>query len=644
MAETLQTFGRYSLLKRLARGGMAEIYEARVDGPQGFDKRVAVKRLHANLAEDQLFVRMLGDEARITARLSHPNICQVFDFGIEQDTYFIAMELIEGCDLGNLSRRIRKLGLDFPIAASVWITREAAEGLAYAHALCDEAGRPFDVVHRDVSPQNILVSAHGEVKVCDFGIAKATARLANTQAGVLKGKFCYMAPEQARGEPLDGRADVFALGIVLFELVAGAPLYPQTFSRETLDIVRRGAYPPIRTVCPDLPEGLENVIQRALAVSRMSRPNARELADLLGDLLRAEHWDFDRSRLGQLVLTAVPELQREPSGEDAGETQLWPGSGKLGPVTDQDLGTDDLEIASSATVAATPANLKEPSRPVVRVSSAPGSSAPRSAPRSAPGAAATPPPARSAAPRAVSARAPARSAGGRRRSVLDPRHRDEVSRSGPAAPLVDEPTLVPAPSMTTRMVADDVPAESSRARRGGGRSGLLLALGVLVAGAVVGVVVAVNVPLLLGGGPSPMSPAVAPPVPAFVPLVLPDAGVAAVADGGPSPGGERATGRRTKAGRVRSTATSDASGSSTQTEEPVSPEAPPVAAAGVPLSITAVPSGVAYVDGRRLGRTPVTTRAPPGRHNVVVEGADGRRAQRTVYLSSAPERVYVNLE
>jgi serine/threonine protein kinase len=634
MAETLQTFGRYSLLKRLARGGMAEIFEARVDGPAGFDKRVAVKRLHANLAEDQLFVSMLGDEARITARLSHPNICQVFDFGIEASTYFIAMELIEGCDLGNLSRRIRKLGLDLPLAAAVWIAREAAEGLAYAHALCDDAGRPFDVVHRDVSPQNILVSAHGEVKVCDFGIAKATARLANTQAGVLKGKFCYMAPEQARGEPLDGRADVFGLGIVLVELIAGAPLYPQTFSRETLDIVRRGAYPPLRTHCPDLPESVLHVLQRALAVSRVSRPGARELADMLGELLRAEHWDFDRSRLGQLVLTAMPELQREPAGDDAGLTQLWPGSGRLGPVTDQELGTDDLEIASGATVAATPANLEVPaSQPSVRVHSAPHPVGWGDAPRAA-------------APREVPSGPPSRSAAGRRRSVLDPRRQEAASQSGPAMSYPDEPTLVPAPPMSTRMVADDVPAEPRAARGGAGQSGVLLVLGVLVAGAVVGVVVAVNAPLLFGGS-APVSPAVSAPVPTFVPLALPDAGALLLADAGPSPAGERTTGRRTKAGRVRPAGTVGAGVVSSPGTEPEerAPDVPPAAAAaGLPLTITALPSGVAYVDGRRIGRTPVKTRAAPGRHNVVVEGADGRRAQRTVTLSSTPESVVLNLE
>ncbi|HYV46221.1 MAG TPA: serine/threonine-protein kinase, partial [Myxococcaceae bacterium] len=199
----METYGSYQLIKRLATGGMAQIYLARQKGPEGFEKLMVVKRILPHLAENADFVRMFLDEARIAARLSHPNIVQIFNLGAQDDSYFIAMEYIHGEDVRRVWKRSEQKGTVMPTNLVCRVIMEACSGLDYAHKKADQNGKPLGIVHRDVSPQNILVTFEGGVKVVDFGIAKAADQAVVTRSGVLKGKYSYMSPEQALGKKLD---------------------------------------------------------------------------------------------------------------------------------------------------------------------------------------------------------------------------------------------------------------------------------------------------------------------------------------------------------------------------------------------------------------------------------------------------------
>jgi serine/threonine protein kinase len=214
-------YGRYTLLKKLATGGMAEVFLARQKGLEGFEKLLVIKRILPHLADDAEFVSMFLNEARIAARFNHPNIVQIYDLGKEEDTYFIAMEFIHGEDLGRIMRRAWKQRAWIPVPIALRIVASVCEGLYYAHTKTDEHGNPLKVVHRDISPQNIIVSFDGNVKLVDFGIARAADQSSTTRAGSIKGKYAYMSPEQASGKVVDQRSDIFAVGLVLFELLTG---------------------------------------------------------------------------------------------------------------------------------------------------------------------------------------------------------------------------------------------------------------------------------------------------------------------------------------------------------------------------------------------------------------------------------------
>jgi serine/threonine protein kinase len=203
-------FGKYLLLERINVGGMAEVFKAKAFGVEGFERLVAVKRILPSIAEDQEFITMFVDEAKIAVQLTHANIAQIFDLGRVGDSYFIAMEYVHGKDLRAIFDRARKRGETVPVPMACYVAMKICEGLDYAHNKKDAAGRDLHLVHRDVSPQNVLLSYDGEVKVIDFGIAKAAGKAGKTQAGILKGKFGYMSPEQVRGLPLDRRSDIFA--------------------------------------------------------------------------------------------------------------------------------------------------------------------------------------------------------------------------------------------------------------------------------------------------------------------------------------------------------------------------------------------------------------------------------------------------
>ena len=245
-------FGPYQLIKRIAYGGMAEIHLAKTQGIRGFERLLALKVIHPKYSEDQEFIDMLIDEAKIAVQLNHANIGRIFDLGRIDTTYYIAMEFIDGKDLYQLLVRCAELDIHIPIDLIAFIGLEMAAGLQYAHTQKDNYGRPLNIIHRDISPQNILLSYDGEVKIVDFGIAKASQRSRETESGVIKGKFFYMSPEQAWGHAIDGRTDIFSTGICLYEMITGQMLYNEDKALALLDMVRRAE---IRVRTPDSPEG-----------------------------------------------------------------------------------------------------------------------------------------------------------------------------------------------------------------------------------------------------------------------------------------------------------------------------------------------------------------------------------------------------
>ncbi len=280
-------FGPYRLVQQIAVGGMAEIHLAKTHGIAGFEKYIALKMIHPNFSSDSQFIEMLVDEAKISVQLQHANIAQTFDLGRVGDTYYITMEYVDGADLYRLLRRAAERQMPMPVDVAAFIAKEMANGLDYAHSRRDNAGNPLGIVHRDVSPQNVLISHVGEVKMVDFGIAKATMKARQTAVGVIKGKYYYMSPEQAWGDIVDHRTDIFATGICLYEALTGRMLYQQEDLRQLLDAVRRAEIPPPTVRRHDIPPQLERIIMHALP----KRPEDRyqSAADMALDLERFLH-------------------------------------------------------------------------------------------------------------------------------------------------------------------------------------------------------------------------------------------------------------------------------------------------------------------------------------------------------------------
>jgi serine/threonine protein kinase len=257
-------FGRYELIERIAIGGMAEVFRARTVGASGFEKEIVIKRILPRFSEDEVFVKMFSDEARIVAKLHHPNIVQVFDFDVVDGLYFIAMELVEGSDLRTLLKRARVFQERLSVGEAMYIVMEVAKGLDYAHRR-EHHGEPLRIVHRDVSPHNVMVSYDGSVKLTDFGIAKAAARSSHTEAGVVKGKLAYMSPEQARGETVDHRSDLFSLGSIFYELLTLRRLFQARSNREIVRLVQEARVPAPSRFGVRLPGEVEAILKKMLA-------------------------------------------------------------------------------------------------------------------------------------------------------------------------------------------------------------------------------------------------------------------------------------------------------------------------------------------------------------------------------------------
>ncbi len=335
-------FGAYRLERRLARGGMAEVFLARQRGPAGWGRPVALKRILPHLVEDESFVRMFLDEARLAARLSHPNIVHIYELGEAEGAYYIAMEYVHGVDVATLFRRHDLQPLPPELIAR--LGADAAAGLHHAHTFADADGTPLGIVHRDVSPQNLLVATTGVVKLVDFGIAKAAFQSDETRPGVVKGKFAYMSPEQVIAQPLDGRSDVFALGIVLWELLAGRVAVPRADPIEGMRMVRDGRIPPIETIRPDTPPELAHALGRALARRRDERPTAAELGFELETYLKHSEYVVSALAVSDWLRTRFPTLGAHPPAAPAGDTTPALGTAPLGEREPESRSVASLDV------------------------------------------------------------------------------------------------------------------------------------------------------------------------------------------------------------------------------------------------------------------------------------------------------------
>ncbi|HEY5285236.1 MAG TPA: protein kinase, partial [Polyangia bacterium] len=346
-------FGKYYLLERINVGGMAEVFKAKTVGVEGFERIVALKRISPSIAEDEEFITMFIDEAKIAVQLQHANIAQIFDLGKVDDSYFIALEYVNGRDLRGIFDDLRKQGQVMPMPQVCYLIMQLCEGLDYAHNKRDAQGRDLNLVHRDVSPQNLLVGYEGEVKLIDFGIAKAAGKASKTQAGILKGKFGYMSPEQVRGLPIDRRSDIFALGIVLYEMLTGERLFIGESDFSTLEKVRNVEIIPPSSFNSAIPDKLERIVLKALEKNVEDRyQNAIDLHDDLQLFMHSVGQFASRKDLSawmkRVFPAEMPEEQEPIDFEEVEEIEdveeIPPDEMTSAPTTQAMAGGDDEEF------------------------------------------------------------------------------------------------------------------------------------------------------------------------------------------------------------------------------------------------------------------------------------------------------------
>jgi serine/threonine protein kinase len=350
-------FGRYETIQPLATGGMATVYLGRAVGAGGFERRVAIKVMHDHIADDPDFVAMFLDEARLAARIHHPNVVSTIDVHKGAEGMFLVMEYIEGASLKRVLRGMRKRKRRMPFGVTVRIMADTLNGLHAAHDLKGKSGQTLHLVHRDVSPHNILVGTDGVGRITDFGVARAAARLSTTQGGQLKGKIAYMPPEQGLGHDVDRRADVYAAGVVLWEMLTGRRLFLADHDGQLVAMVLQGAQSSPRQVCPDVPEPLDKVCMRALALRPDDRfPTAAHFAEALE---AAAHESSLRVATPRQVAAFVDEFKVEvshhesvpPLADDNSELGSEP-SGKI-DVASMPTGTGALTTNDGTSVGST---------------------------------------------------------------------------------------------------------------------------------------------------------------------------------------------------------------------------------------------------------------------------------------------------
>jgi CheY-like chemotaxis protein len=288
-AGVIEEYGNYFLLEKIAVGGMAELFKAQQRGVQGFQKIVAIKRILPHFSDNEDFVTMFIDEAKLAAQLTHPNIVQIFDLGKSGTSYYIAMEYVNGRDLRTLLKKVREYGRPFPEQVAAFVVMKVAAALDYAHRKRGFDDRELKLVHRDISPQNVILSVEGAVKLVDFGIAKAASKASTTMAGALKGKLLYMSPEQATGQPLDNRSDLYSLGLVLFELLTGERCFQSDSELGVLEKVRQGRISDLTALNPKVSREMAAIVNKALQKSVDHRyPSARFLERDLREYLQRQ--------------------------------------------------------------------------------------------------------------------------------------------------------------------------------------------------------------------------------------------------------------------------------------------------------------------------------------------------------------------
>jgi serine/threonine protein kinase len=335
---SLEEFGNYYLLEKIAVGGMAELFKSRQRGVHNFEKIVAIKRILPHLSDNDEFVRMFIDEAKLAAQLTHPNIVQIFDLGKAGGFYYIAMEYVDGKDLRSLLRKVREYRSPFPEAVAAYVTMKVAMALDYAHRKRGMNDKELKLVHRDVSPQNVLISSEGAVKLVDFGIAKAATKSTQTMAGALKGKLLYMSPEQALGQSLDNRSDIYSLGLVLFELLTGERCFQADSELGVLEKVRLGKVQDIQVVNPMISRDMANILNKALQknvdqrygsarlmerdlksllVKHGNEPTDHEVAEYVNTLLKGTKQELD-------LLLSTHFAIKQPKAEPAPVPQVRP--------------------------------------------------------------------------------------------------------------------------------------------------------------------------------------------------------------------------------------------------------------------------------------------------------------------------------
>lgn len=315
----METIGRYKLVRKIGSGGMAEVFLARSKGAQGTEKQLVVKKIHPALSQNEKFIDMFVAEAHVAIRLNHSNIVQVYSFEHDDDAYILAMEYVDGTDLLKLENTARSRGRRIPFGLAAYIISEIAKGLDYAHSRCDENGESLDIVHRDVSPQNILISHAGAPKIADFGIARA--RWLNEDAGSIKGKFGYMSPEQADGQAVDLRADIYALGIVLYEMLINRQLFKFEQGEDPRTIICNTRHPAPCDVEPSIPEALNDIVVRAIAFDPKDRyASARDMARDLSRYLHAEKDIYDAQALEGFMTGFGEDLRGQIESSSSAES------------------------------------------------------------------------------------------------------------------------------------------------------------------------------------------------------------------------------------------------------------------------------------------------------------------------------------
>jgi len=309
---------RYTITERLDHGGMAEVFRGVAESMEGFKKSVAIKRILPNLTKNQKFVSMFLDEARLSLFLQHANIVQVFDISKTPDNaYFLVMEFVDGCNLKGLIERQKQKSKRIDVGHSVYLMIECCKALQYAHSLDHpETNEPLGIVHRDISPPNILLSKNGEIKLVDFGLAKANSQIESTDPGVVKGKFSYLSPEAASGRNVDHRADVFAVGILLWELFTGRRLFYGETDYQTVELVRQARVPSIAALNPEIDTEIEQIVRKALAREPDDRyQNAADLGDALSQFLFSRRMKVTARDIAALVRDTQVEMMRKRSAE-----------------------------------------------------------------------------------------------------------------------------------------------------------------------------------------------------------------------------------------------------------------------------------------------------------------------------------------